>query len=108
MMTISIDYDSNGDVELIFEKTDNCHNQAAKQTLLSSGQEKTAGYNVGPLGVEVREVRLRVSSRKLISSSRCFQAMFEGHGFREGKELKEHGFVKIELLNGMPKTIRQL
>jgi hypothetical protein len=34
--------------------------------------------------------------------------MFEGHGFREGKELKEHGFVKIELLNGMPKTIRQL
>jgi len=107
-MTISIDYDSNGDVELIFEKTDNCLNQAAKQTLLSSGQEKTAGYNVGPLGVEVREVRLRVSSRKLISSSRCFQSMFEGHGFREGKELKEHGFVKIELLNGMPKTIRQL
>jgi hypothetical protein len=34
--------------------------------------------------------------------------MLEGHGFREGKELKEHSFVKIELLDGMSKTIRQL
>jgi hypothetical protein len=100
MATISIDYDSNGDVELILEEKDNTPlNQAAQQASQSSKQEKPAKYNVGPLSVKVKEVRLRVSSLKLISSSRYFQAMLKGPGFREGEELKEHGLVEIKLLN---------
>jgi hypothetical protein len=100
MATISIDCDSNGDVELILEEKDNTPlNQAAPQASPSSEQEKPAKYNVGPLGVKVKEVHLRVSSLKLISSSRYFQAMLEGSGFREGEELKEHGFVEIKLLD---------
>ena len=97
MATISVDYDSNGDVELILEEKDNARlNQAASP---SCEQEKPAKYNVGPLSIKVKEFRLRISSLKLTSSSRYFQAMLEGSGFREGKELKEHGFVEIELLD---------
>lgn len=100
MATISIDYDSNGDIELILEEKDNTPlNQAAQQASPSSEQEKPAKYNVGPLSVKVKEVRLRVSSLKLISSSRYFQAMLEGSRFHEGEELKEHGFVEIKLLD---------
>jgi hypothetical protein len=100
MATISIDYDSNGDVELILQQTENnCFNQAAKQAPQANGHEKPVEYKIGPIGVKVKEFRLRVSSMKLISSSRYFQAMLEGPGFREGKELKEHGFITIELLD---------
>ncbi|KAN0103381.1 hypothetical protein V8E51_011694 [Hyaloscypha variabilis] len=100
MATISIDYDSKGDVELILGKRDNTPlNQAAQQDSKSSEQEEPVKYNVGPLGFKVKEVRLRVSSFKLISSSRYFQTMLEGSRFREGKELKELGFIEIELLD---------
>ncbi len=98
MATISIDYNSDGDVELILE--DNTRfSQAGHQASSSSEQEKGANFNVGSLGLKMKGVRLRVSSLKLISSSRYFQAMLEGSRFREGKELKEHGFVEIELLD---------
>jgi BTB/POZ domain len=100
MATISIDYDSKGDVELILEKKDNTPlNQAAQQVSQSSEEEELVRYNVGPLGIKVKEFRLRVSSFKLISSSRYFQKMLEGSRFREGKELNEHGFIEIELLD---------
>jgi len=100
MATISIDYDSKGDVELILGKKDNTPlNQAAQQDSESSEQEEPVKYNVGPLGFKVKEVRLRVSSFKLISFSPYFQTMLEGSRFREGKELEEHGFIEIELLD---------
>jgi hypothetical protein len=84
MATISIDYDSTGDVELILQEQDD---------------ENSAKYNLGPLGVKVKEVHLRVSSLKLISSSHYFQAMLEDSEFQEGKELKQNGFLEIELLD---------
>jgi len=99
MASIFIDYDSNGDVELILEEDNNTCLDQAVQTPSSSENEKPAKYNVGPLSIKIKEVHLRASSLKLISSSSYFQAMFEGSEFREGKELKEHGFVKIELLD---------
>lgn len=100
MATISVDYDSNGDIDLILREKDNtCPGQGAQQAPPASEQEKPPTYNVGPICVKVKEFRLRVSSLKLISSSSYFQAMLEGSGFCEGKELKDHGFVKIELLD---------
>lgn len=93
MATISIDYESNGDVKLILQK----QNTAAAD--LATQQDVSVEFKVGPLGIEAKEVHLRVSSMKLISSSRYFQAMLEGGAFREGKELKEQGFVEIELLD---------
>jgi hypothetical protein len=97
MATISIDYDSNGDVELVLLET--CLDQEGRQALSSTEQGRPVKYNVGPLGIKIQNVRLRVSSLKLISSSPYFQAMLEGPAFREGKELEEHGFVEIELLD---------
>jgi hypothetical protein len=98
MATISIDYDSNGDVELILKKQPDTFLDQAEQQLSPSAEPKTsAKYNVGPLGVNIKGVRLRVSSLKLISTSRYFQAMLEGSGFRESNELQEHGYVEIEL-----------
>lgn len=47
MVTISIDYDSNGDVELILEKKDNTPlNQAAQQASQSSEQQEPVKYKV--------------------------------------------------------------
>ena len=86
MATISIDYDSKGDVELILGKKDNTPlNQAAQQDSQSSEQEEPVKYNVGPLGIKVKEFRLRVSSFKLISSSRYFQKMLEALGSAKAK-----------------------
>ncbi|KAF8859492.1 hypothetical protein BDZ45DRAFT_725244 [Acephala macrosclerotiorum] len=115
MATVSIDYDSKGDVELILEQKNFTANTPSltaqhlqplslpKQTDAnvppSHAQEKPTKYTVGPLGIKVNRFRLRVSSLKLISSSRYFQAMLEGSGFRECKELQEHGSVSIELLS---------
>lgn len=100
MATISIDYDSKGDVELILEMKDNTPLNEAKQPASLQGEkDNPTNYNVGPIGVKVKVVRLRVSSLKLISSSRYFQAMLEGSGFSESEELKEHGFVQVELLD---------
>ncbi len=56
-----------------------------------------AKYTVGPLGFKVRAFSLQVSSLKLISSSCYFQAMLDGPSFREGEELKRHGFVEVKL-----------
>jgi hypothetical protein len=53
---------------------------------------------VGPLVVNAKEVRLRVSALKLASSSSYFQAMLESSTFVEGRELKENGFVQVKLL----------
>lgn len=92
MATISIDYDSSGDVELILQNhIDFGAGEAEKQDVPT--------YHVAMLKLEVKGVRLRVSSSKLITSSRYFQAMLGGDVFNEGRELKEHGFVKIEMLN---------
>ncbi|KAH8809258.1 hypothetical protein F5884DRAFT_901370 [Xylogone sp. PMI_703] len=56
MATIFIDFDSNGDVELIFKKKDNtCFSQEALQASTSSEQEESAMYNVGPLSIKVKE-----------------------------------------------------
>jgi hypothetical protein len=98
MATVFIDYDSNGDVELILEqKHDTPLHEAAEQASQLSEQEESSRYNVGPLSIKVKEFRLRVSSVKLTSSSDYFRAMLEGSGFREGEELKTHGSVSIEL-----------
>jgi hypothetical protein len=101
MATISIDYDSSGDVELILEHEDtNHHDQTTQQPSPSCKQEHTVEpkrYNVGPIAVNVKEVRLRVSALKLASSSRYFQAMLESSTFPEGRTLKENGFVQVEL-----------
>jgi hypothetical protein len=100
MATLSIDYDSNGDVELILEQKDDiCPNQTLQETWSSSKKNNPGKYNVGPLSIQVKNIHLRVSSLKLISSSRHFQAMLEGPAFREHQELKENGFVAIELSN---------
>ncbi|KAH8803295.1 hypothetical protein F5884DRAFT_711969 [Xylogone sp. PMI_703] len=122
MATISINYDSNGDVELILGMENTCLKPEAQKALLSTKQEESpprmqegpssnkedpasgkqeeyAKYSVGPLSIITKEIRLRVSSLKLISSSRYFQGMFEGPAFCERKELIEHGFVEIELLD---------
>jgi hypothetical protein len=79
MATISIDYDPNGDVELVLQHSD---------------EDESRTYNMGLIGVKVKEVRLRVSSLRLVASSRHFKAMLD---FQEGKELKQHGSVEIEL-----------
>jgi hypothetical protein len=89
MASISIDYDSKGDVELVL------HGQSQEQMASQNLPEKY--FQAGPMSFKVKEVRLRVSSHKLISSSRYFKAMLEGSGFREAQELKEHGFVEIDL-----------
>lgn len=93
MATISIDFDSKADVELVLHGKDNTWLDQAGQQAPSSSEK----CNVGPLGIKITQVRLRVSSLKLMSSSLYFQAMLEGPAFREGKELKEHSFVEIEL-----------
>jgi hypothetical protein len=102
MATISIDYDSNGDVELILEHKDTTHpNQTIQQPSPSSEQERLVErrkYNVGPLVVNAKEVRLRVSALKLASTSSYFQAMLESSTFLEGRELKENRFVQVKLL----------
>lgn len=54
---------------------------------------------IRPLSIKVKEVRLRVSSLKLISSSHYFRAMLEGSGLRKGEELKVYSFVKIKLFD---------
>ncbi|KAH8798364.1 hypothetical protein F5884DRAFT_813964 [Xylogone sp. PMI_703] len=122
MGTISINFDSNGDVELILGMENTCLKPEAQKALPSTKQEESpprtqegpssnkedpasgkqeeyAKYSVGPLSIITKEIRLRVSSLKLISSSRYFQGMFEGPAFCERKELIEHGFVEIELLD---------
>jgi hypothetical protein len=97
MATISVDYDSNGDVELIFEEKTAADQVAPQGGSSSDEQQMRRKYVVGHLDVNVKKVRLRVSSSKLMSSSRYFHAMFEGSRFREAEELKERGFVTIEL-----------
>jgi hypothetical protein len=98
MATISIDYDSRGDVELILQEKEYVGlDQAADQASQSSEEGTAAMYTVGLLGVKVKEVHLRVSSLRLISSSRYFQAMLEGGRFPEGNKLKEDGFIQIRL-----------
>ncbi|CZR66800.1 uncharacterized protein PAC_16701 [Phialocephala subalpina] len=98
MATIFIHYDPKGDVELILEKQDIPH---TNQTPASPSNKQGAPTKctVGPVEIKVNKFRLRVSSHKLISSSRYFQAMLEGPGFREQQELKEKGFVAVELLD---------
>ena len=59
---------------------------------------KLPRYSSGPTIVAAKEIRLRVSSLKLITSSRYFQVMLEGDTFPEGRELREHGLVLVELL----------
>lgn len=111
MATVSIDYDSHGDVELILEQKD-ITNQSAQSDQFLALLEQTDGEpspsrelrratrcTMVPLGIKVKKFRLRVSSLKLISSSPYFQAMFGGSGFREHRELRENGFVAIELLD---------
>jgi len=98
---MSIDYDSNGDVELVLEHKDTTHHhQDTQQPLPEGGQSPIARskYNVGPLAVHVKEVHLRVSALKLASSSPYFQAMLEGPTFPEGRTLKESGFIQVKLL----------
>ena len=97
MATISVDYDSNGDVELILKEKTEADQLAPQGGSSSTEQQMLRNCVVGFLNFKVKEVRLRVSSKKLTSSSRYFQAMFEGSRFREAEELKEHGFVTIEL-----------
>jgi hypothetical protein len=100
MATISINYDSKGDVELILGNKDDIPlNQAAQQASQLSQRGVSVTYNMEVLDFKVKELRLRVSSSILISSSDYFQAMLEGSRFREGKELKEHGFIEINLLD---------
>jgi hypothetical protein len=99
MATISIDYDSKGDIELILEKKDQCSVEATQPDAQSSEPEEPTKFDIGPVAIGVREFRLRVSSLKLISSSRYFQTMLEGSRFPEGRELQEHGFVSVELLD---------
>jgi hypothetical protein len=98
MATISIDYHSSGDVELILQEKEYVRlDQATDQASPSSEERKAAMYNVGLLDVKVKEVHLRVSSLRLVSSSPYFRAMLEDSRFPEGIELKEHGFVQIQL-----------
>jgi len=94
MATLYLDYDSAGDVLLLLEAHGN-----PEDTLLDETQSvNRLRYSVGPLGVKIQKVHLRVSSLKLISSSRYFRAMLQGSNFQEATELKERGFVKIPLL----------
>ncbi|KAF2436229.1 hypothetical protein EJ08DRAFT_645232 [Tothia fuscella] len=86
MATISIGYDSAGDVELILQESTDIDTK------------KLGNYNLGPSNVKVKQVHLRVSCEKLISSSQCFRAMLEDSKFREGSELKKQGHIEIELL----------
>ena len=97
MATISIDYDSNGDVELVLSKNTAADQPAPQSSLPSTEQQMLPNFVVGCVNIKVKEVRLRASSNKLVSSSRYFQAMLESSRFREAEELKEHGLVVIEL-----------
>ncbi|KAH8805128.1 hypothetical protein F5884DRAFT_885137 [Xylogone sp. PMI_703] len=99
MSTVSIDFDSDGDVELVLEKEDTAFLKAAQPPSESRHDGQPALCSVGPLSVKFTEFRLRVSSLKLISSSCYFRGMFEGPSFRESKELKENGFVEIDLVD---------
>jgi hypothetical protein len=75
MASISIDYDSKGDVELVLN--------GQTQEQLASQESSEKYFEAGPMSYKVKEIRLRVSSQKLISSSRYFKTMLEGPGFRE-------------------------
>ncbi|KAH7112792.1 hypothetical protein B0J11DRAFT_619450 [Dendryphion nanum] len=97
MATISVNYDSNGDVELILKEKTSGDQPALQDGSSSTEQQMQRNYVLGNLHINVKEVRLQVSSEKLISSSCYFQAMFEGTRFREAEELKEHGLITIEL-----------
>lgn len=85
MATLALEYDSAGDVELIWERG------ALAEKIIPPM------FDFGPLSVMTDSVRLRVSSTKLISSSRYFQTMLESSAFREGTDLKEHGSTTIRL-----------
>ncbi|KAE9366922.1 hypothetical protein N431DRAFT_445613 [Stipitochalara longipes BDJ] len=92
MATISIDYDSNGDVELILEDS-----LSTGLTQRAEQDSQSAMYTVGPLGIKVKDVHLKVSSLRLTSSSKFFRAMLEGSAFPEGRQLQEHGLVQLRL-----------
>lgn len=59
----------------------------------------SAQYNLGPLGIKVKQVHLRVSSSKLICSPRRFQALLENSEFEEACTLREKGSLELELLD---------
>lgn len=98
MATISIDYDSQGDIELIMEMKPTIPDGTANFSV-TAAQESLTRCEVGPISIHVRECRLRVSSTKLISSSRYFQTMLVDRKFPEGRELQDAGFVPVELLD---------
>ncbi|KAF2669724.1 hypothetical protein BT63DRAFT_267690 [Microthyrium microscopicum] len=52
---------------------------------------------IGLINVKVVKYHLRVSAAKLVSSSRVFESMLKGPSFREGVELQEKGFVRLDL-----------
>lgn len=95
MATISIDYDSNGDVELVFEKNITTDRADSPCGTSSTETNLLRNFAFGYLDVKVKEVRLRASSTKLIESSKYFQAMLEGSRFREGQDLKKDGLAVL-------------
>jgi hypothetical protein len=99
MATIKIDFDSKGDVELIFQEQEQDHDESQEDVVqqMPSSQIKPTNFGLGSIEVNVKEIHLRISSLKLISSSRYFQAMLQGFGFPEGEELREKGHCAIVL-----------
>jgi hypothetical protein len=55
-------------------------------------------YDFSPPGFAIKEVCLRASSFKLVSSSLYFQAMLPGLWFPEAEMLKRDGLVEVQLL----------
>lgn len=97
MATITLDYDSNGDVELALQQQDD---EFLDEAVSNPGAQlipPDPKFHVISLGLKVKQIHLRVSSKKLISSSVYFKAMLEGPRFREGSDLQQYGFVKIDL-----------
>ncbi|KAF2021423.1 hypothetical protein BU24DRAFT_487848 [Aaosphaeria arxii CBS 175.79] len=90
MATITIDYGSNSDVELVLP---------ANIATTPLDLEVPPNFTYGNTKVRVKEFRLRASSEKLMSSSSYFRAMFDGIRFREAQDLKEHGFAAVQLLD---------
>lgn len=89
MATISIDFDSSGDVELILQ------NRPVPAPNPGNEEETESNWEFGSLDVKFKEVRLRVSSEKLMSCSDYFRATLPTPRFREGEEFAENGSMTL-------------
>ncbi|KAF2666099.1 hypothetical protein BT63DRAFT_49702 [Microthyrium microscopicum] len=88
MATMLLDFDSQGDVILLVgNRPDDGTTEA------TSGSKFLSIVN---MGVSMSTVKLKVSSKKLIASSPCFEAMLDG-SHKEAQELRDSGTTEINL-----------